>query len=223
MTAPTVEERLCGSARLGRGQRLARALVHLFGDVHGTGLAGIPASGPTLLAINHSSLLDGPLVFGVVQRPVACLVKSEAFVPGLRTLLVGTGHIEVNRAQVDPVPVRLCLQILRAGGVVGIFPEGTRGDGTVATVRPGVGYFALRTGATVVPIACHGTAEALRTVRRGPIRLAVGAPLAFERYPEDRPLNRRRAAATAELVRAAMAELVASTAKAQVASERGAA
>jgi 1-acyl-sn-glycerol-3-phosphate acyltransferase len=223
MTAPSLEERVCGSARLRRGQRLARAVVHVFGNVHRTGLAGIPASGPTVLAINHRSVLDGPLVFGVVARPVACLIKSEAFVPGLRALLVGTGQIEVNRARVDPVPVRLCLQILRAGGVVGIFPEGSRGDGTVATVRPGVGYFALRTGATVVPIACHGTAEALRTVRRGRIRLAVGAPLAFERYPDDRPLNRRRTAAAAEHVRAAMAELVVSTAKAHLAPERGAA
>jgi 1-acyl-sn-glycerol-3-phosphate acyltransferase len=211
MRALSIEERVSGSIRLRRSQRLARAVVNAFGDVQSEGWAGVPNVGPTLLAINHRSLLDGPLVFGVVRRPVACLIKSEAFLPVLGDLLRGAGHIEVNRQRVDPVPVRLCLDILRAGGVLGIFPEGRRGDGTAVTVRPGVGYFALRTGATVVPIACQGTAEALRALRRVPIRLTVGTPLRFERHPDDRPLNRRRTAAAAEQVRVAMAELVAST------------
>ena len=211
MGEPTIADRVHGSARLARHQRIARALVRTLGKVEATGLASIPADGPTLLAVNHRSMLDGPLVFGIVNRPVACLVKAEAFTAGVGRLLRGAGQICVVRDVIDPAPIRLCLCILRAGGVIGIFPEGTRGDGTARTAKPGVGYLALRTGATVIPIACWGTAEAVRTPRRLPIRVNAGAALRFDRYPDSRPLNRRVTAAATEQVRRALADLAAAT------------
>jgi 1-acyl-sn-glycerol-3-phosphate acyltransferase len=155
-------------------------------------------------------MLDGPLLCGLVARPVCCLVKAEAFTPLVGPLLRRAGQIAVLRDALDPAPVRRCLHILWSGGVVGIFPEGTRGNGLVAHAKPGVGYLALRTGATVVPVACHGS-ERLGRALRPRVHVVVGAPLAFDTYPRGRPLNRQRAVEAAERVRAGLAGLVAAT------------
>ena len=81
------------------------------------------------------------------------------------------------------------------------------------TVTPGVGYFALRSGAVVIPVACHGTELlARRGAARPQVRFVFGAPIDVARYPADRPLNRRTVAATAERIRVALAQLVHDTA-----------
>jgi 1-acyl-sn-glycerol-3-phosphate acyltransferase len=153
------------------------------------------------------------LLFGFVHRPVAFLVKIEAYTPRSSKYLVSTGQIPVVRVRPDPVAVRATLRLLNAGGVVGVFPEGARGDGFVRTARPGVGYFALRTGATVVPVACHGTDEMKhRRARRVPVRVTFGEPLRFEQVPDGQRVSRRQMLDTTETVRAALAELVLSTA-----------
>lgn len=170
----------------------------------------IPSTGPVVIAMNHRSLLDGPLLFGFVSRPANCLVKHEAFTPWLAPLLRAAGQIPVRRDIVDARAVRLCLRILHAGGLVGVFPEGTRGRGLVETARPGVGYLALRTGATVIPVACAGTAEMAhrRSWRRPTAVLLAGAPIVVNRWPADRPLKRSVAATQTEVIRAALATLV---------------
>ena len=211
MAEPTIDERVAGSPELRRRQALARRIFHSLGRVQIQGLGVVPTSGPVLFAVNHRSMLDGPLIFGSVQRPVSCLVKTEAFTPRLGPLLRSSGQIPVRRDVVDAGAVRLCLRILCAGGVVGIFPEGTRGHGRVETARPGVGYLALRTGATVIPVACAGTAEMAhrRTRRRPPAVLLFGAPIVIDHWPDDRVLNRRVVAAATEGIRVALAALVA--------------
>ncbi|MDT4957553.1 MAG: hypothetical protein QOD31_1352, partial [Pseudonocardiales bacterium] len=68
MPEPTLAERVDGSAQLRRRQGLARGISAGIGRVHLEGLSSIPATGPVLLAVNHRSLLDGPLLFGAVRR-----------------------------------------------------------------------------------------------------------------------------------------------------------
>lgn len=214
MREPTLAERVTGSAALRRRRIVAHTLVDLLGRFEYVGLENVPASGPVILAINHRSLLDGPLLFGAVERPVNCLVKAEAFTKVMTPVLRSAGQIPVVRETIDPAPVRLCVQILRAGGALGIFPEGTRGDGLVRRSKPGIGYFALRSGASVVPVACHGSFQVAhrRSVRRPPGRLTFGPPIPVERFPDDRPLNRGLVARTTESLRIALADLVAATA-----------
>jgi 1-acyl-sn-glycerol-3-phosphate acyltransferase len=179
-------------------------------DVEVCGLEQIPATGPVVLAANHRSLLDGPLLFGFVDRPVNCLVKAEAFRGPIGPILRAAGQIPVRRGAVDPAPVRLGVRILRAGGVLGVFPEGSRGDGRARSARPGVGYFALRSGASVMPVACLGTETLVRL--RGPsrraVQLIVGAPIPIERVPDRQPLNRGLVSQTTEQIRVALAALV---------------
>lgn len=213
---PTLAERVQSSPRLRERQRLGRAVYGALGQVRFHDLDRLPTHGPVILAVNHRSFLDGALLFGRLQRVVSFLVKAEAFGPAggrLGRLLLQAGQIPVRRGQLDPAPVRLALQILEAGGVVGLFPEGTRGNGLVATARPGVGYLAVRTGAPVLPVAIHGS-HALghrRSVRRPAVDVHLGAPVVLAAAPPDRPLNRRLWLTATEDVRLRLADLVAAT------------
>lgn len=223
MREPSLSDRVHGSAELRRRQAVARRLALALARVDIVGVEAVPPSGPVVLAVNHRSMLDGPVLFGFVPRPVNCLVKAEAFTPRMGPLLLGAGQIPVVRNTIDPRPVRLCLDIVRAGGVLGIFPEGTRGDGLARTAKPGVGYFALRSGAMVVPVACTGTYEMARRrgVRRPPARLVFGAPIQVERAADGLPLNRRVVAATTERIRSALAALVAATPESRTGEPEG--
>lgn len=213
MRSPTVAERVQSSPILRRRRGLARLICLLLARLEVTGLDQIPVDGPVVLAGNHRSLLDGGVLMAETSRPVSCLVKSEAFCGPIRSLLLSSGQIPVVRHTINPAPVRLGVEVLRAGGVLGVFPEGTRGSGAVRQAKPGVGYLALRSGAVVVPIALHGTPAMLRrrTLRRPRVRVMVGEPVPVPRYPDRQSLNRRTVAATTESIRVALAQLVAAT------------
>lgn len=127
----------------------------------------VPGSGPVILAGNHAHNIDGPMLIGTSPRPVHFLVKKEAFVGPLDPFLRSIGQLKVDRAVPDRVAVGSALSVLEHGGVLGIFPEGTRGEGDFAALRAGLAYFAVRSRAPVVPVAVLGSAE-----RRG---RAVGA------------------------------------------------
>lgn len=224
---PSLASRVIGSSVLRRRQLVARGLCRLLGRVQVTGLDLVPDTGPVILAVNHTSLMDGPLLFGLVDRPVSFLVKAEAFEPaaGLAgRILRAAGQLPVRRYQIDPAPIRYCLALLRAGGVLGMFPEGSRGSGLVEQVRSGVGYFAIKTGAPVLPVAVIGSARMVRTPRRPPVRIRIGQPIRFASAPGNpvsgltgspagdsvgSPVNRQHWQAAAETVRLALAELVA--------------
>jgi 1-acyl-sn-glycerol-3-phosphate acyltransferase len=149
-------------------------------------------------------------------RSYASFDRVRAIGPSLTERVSGSDLIEgaqmpVLRGGVDRAPVRLALDLLEAGGVLGIFPEGTRGDGRVERAMPGVGYFAVRTGAVVLPVAIHGSAEMThrRSSSRPRVRKPVGTPVTFERA--EVPLHRRDWLDAAECVRLALADLVRAT------------
>ncbi|MDX3231574.1 lysophospholipid acyltransferase family protein [Streptomyces sp. ME19-01-6] len=119
----------------------------------------IPATGPVILAGNHSHNLDGPMLIGTSPRPVHFLVKKEAFVGPLDPFLRGIGQLKVDRASADRTAITDALGVLERGGVLGIFPEGSRGEGDFASLRSGLAYFAVRSGAPIVPVAVLGTAR----------------------------------------------------------------
>lgn len=119
----------------------------------------IPATGPVILAVNHSHNIDGPMLMGTAPRPVHFLIKKEAFVGPLDPFLRGIGQVEVDRAGADRSAITRALAVLENGGVLGIFPEGTRGDGDFASLRAGLAYFAVRGGAPIVPVAVLGSGD----------------------------------------------------------------
>ncbi|MEU5214013.1 lysophospholipid acyltransferase family protein [Streptomyces sp. NPDC020742] len=116
----------------------------------------VPSAGPVILAVNHSGAIDGPMLMGTAPRPVHFLIKKEAFVGPLDPFLRGIGQLKVDRSTVDRKAITDALGVLQRGGVLGIFPEGTRGTGDFASLRAGLAYFAVRSGAPVVPVAVLG-------------------------------------------------------------------
>lgn len=119
----------------------------------------VPASGPVILAVNHAHNLDGPMLMGTAPRPVHFLIKKEAFVGPLGPFLEGIGQLKVDRDSTDRAAIGNALAVLEHGGVLGIFPEGTRGDGDFASLRAGLAYFAVRSGAPIVPVAVLGSTD----------------------------------------------------------------
>jgi 1-acyl-sn-glycerol-3-phosphate acyltransferase len=151
------------------GRRLGAGVMHGLWRPRVLGAWKVPAAGPAILAVNHTHNIDGPMVLGVAPRPVHFLIKKEAFVGPLAPFLTGIGQLRVDRHAVDRTAVVRALKVLERGGVLGIFPEGTRGEGDFASLRAGLAYFAVRSGAPIVPVAVLGSSE-----RRG--RLIKGLP-----------------------------------------------
>lgn len=155
-----------GGAAVGR--RIGIGIMYGFWRPRVLGAWRIPPTGPVILAANHSNVVDGPLVFSTSPRPVHFLIKQEAFVGPLDPFLRGIGQLPVDRAGTDRAAVTTSLEILKRGGVLGIFPEGTRGEGDFASLRGGLAYFAVRSGARIVPVACFGTTERGRLIKGMP-------------------------------------------------------
>lgn len=151
------------------GRRIGIGLMYGLWKPRVLGAWRVPAAGPVVLAVNHSHNIDGPMVMGTAPRPVHFLIKREAFVGPLDPFLRGIGQLKVDRTTADRAAVIDALGVLERGGVLGIFPEGTRGEGDFASLRAGLAYFAVRSGAPIVPVAVLGSAE-----RRG--RAIPGLP-----------------------------------------------
>ena len=168
-----------------RGAAVARGIA--IGLVNGLwrprvlGAWRVPAQGPVILAGNHSHNVDGPILLGTTPRPIHFLVKREAFVGPVGTFLTSIGQVRVDRESADRRAITTALGVLERGGVLGIFPEGTRGAGEFAQLRAGLAYFALRSGAPVLPVAVLGSARKGRVVPplpplRAPIDIVFGEP-----------------------------------------------
>ena len=110
-----------------------------------------------MFVANHSGFLDGPVVYAVSPRWTAFLVKKEMFDNPFGIILRMVGQIPIDRAKGDRDALSRALAVLKEGGAVGVFPEGTRGAGEVAEVQQGAAWVALQSGARMVPVACLGT------------------------------------------------------------------
>lgn len=148
-----------------------------------TGKGNIPRSGPVILASNHVSLLD-PVVIGcAVDRKINFMAKHELFInPIFGTILRWLGAFPVRRGEADRKAFERCFDVLKQGGVLGLFPEGTRSlTGKLLPAMSGTAIIATKTGAPVVPVAVVGTREIWRKnailPRPGRVEVRIGAPL----------------------------------------------
>ena len=114
---------------------LVRIVMRLSWRVTVHGAQHVPSSGPVILAANHIGLLDGPALVALTRRLTFAMVKREAFSGPVGQFLTHVGQISLNRREIDPQAIRRAIQVLRAGKVLGVFPEGVRGSGEVASGR----------------------------------------------------------------------------------------
>ena len=162
--------------------------VRLYPRQTREGLEHLPRTGPAIIIANHSSYAD-PVVLGSASpRPIHFVVLQRMFdLMVLRWFYWGMGTIPVRIEGQDSRGIKRALRVLSRGGVLGIFPEGTRSpDGSVGEARPGAAMIAALSGAPVIPAYIDGANEAL-PIGAGfprPIRVNVkfGPPLHFERH-----------------------------------------
>ncbi|HVH30447.1 MAG TPA: lysophospholipid acyltransferase family protein [bacterium] len=154
-----------------------------------------PPQGPFIVAANHASALDPPLVGTSLHHRASYMGKQELFtVPILGPLLRSIGVFPVRRGEADHRAIRTSLDVLMSGGVLVMFPEGTRSaDGRLQKPEPGAALIALRTGVPVLPMAVIGSYRILPKGTRWPrfqqITIRMGSPLTVPRV--DGRLNRQ--------------------------------
>jgi 1-acyl-sn-glycerol-3-phosphate acyltransferase len=147
------------------------------------GLEHLPASGPFVLAVNHLSMMDVPLALVVLPRPAVMLAADYLQRSRWLDWFIGElGHaIYVERGAGDRAALDRAIEVLRAGGVLALAPEGTRSQtGALGPGHPGAAYLATETGAPVVPLVAWGQERLGRfwkRFRRAPIHVRIGAPL----------------------------------------------
>jgi 1-acyl-sn-glycerol-3-phosphate acyltransferase len=142
-------------------------LTHLVCRYHVSGREHMPLTGPVLVVANHLSWYDPILLWAVLPRRVWFFTKIEIFrwpVVGLLCRL--TGQIPVNRGESDRAALESGLRYLQEGKALMVFPEGTvERQEQMISAHTGTAMLAMRTGATILPIAHCGTRHILRSLR----------------------------------------------------------
>ena len=151
----------------------------------------LPKKGPVILASNHRSFLDSIFIPLVVRRRVTFVAKAEYFDdPKTAWFFKGVGQIPIRRegGSASERALDSAMDVLREGGVFGIYPEGTRTrDGYLHRGHTGVARLALRAGAPIVPVGLIGTDDIQPVDKRmprfgKPVTIRFGEALAPERY-----------------------------------------
>jgi 1-acyl-sn-glycerol-3-phosphate acyltransferase len=180
---------------------LARWIHRPFYRIRVLHQSRVPAEGPVVLVANHSSFIEPQLLFGLVRRRAVFLVKAELSRGVAGPAFRWIGQIMVRRGVADREPLMAAVSILEAGGLVGVFPEGTRGAGDVEHAEQGAAWLVRMTGAVVLPVATRGTHQ--RSGFRPKLDVLVGEPLELSVHR-----GRTGLAAATEEIRKHLADLV---------------
>jgi 1-acyl-sn-glycerol-3-phosphate acyltransferase len=146
----------------------------------------VPLNGGVILAANHASYIDPPLVGAGVRRMINFLARETLFhVPGLAAILRSWKVVPVDRDAGTGRGLKTILNRLEQGGAIILFPEGTRTrDGNFQPARSGIGLTVIKSNAPVVPVRVFGTYEAYGRTRKFPrpsrLQVKYGKPLFFE-------------------------------------------
>jgi 1-acyl-sn-glycerol-3-phosphate acyltransferase len=167
-------------------QRMARAVVTGFtralADIRISGADNAPADGPFVIAANHVSMWDAPVLLCAADRPVIMFAAEEL---RQRVLMHWTLHkiwnaIYLRRGEGDLAALEQAVDILRRGGRLGLSPEGHRSRAGLQQAFTGVAYLAHRAGVPTVPVAVYGQeriVESCRRLRRAPVTIQIGTPI----------------------------------------------
>jgi 1-acyl-sn-glycerol-3-phosphate acyltransferase len=159
------------------GRFLFRILFTVCFRLRVIGRENVPAHGAVVLCANHTSLLDPPLLGTPLQRKVHFMAKAELFdIPLLGTIISKVGAFPVKRGGVSKESIRLAISLLKEGSMMGIFPEGTRSNAG-GMGKKGAASLALKSGATVVPVAIIGSYSLFR-----PMKIVYGKPMDLSAY-----------------------------------------
>lgn len=186
------------------GGRLARLL---FG-MRVMGSRRVPRRGGLIIACNHISELDPPVLGFAIPRTIAYMAKVELFRMRITDFFLRKlNAFPVNRTSIDTGALRKAIQHLKRGEAVVIFPEGTRSrDGRLLPVKAGIGLVAVSSGVPVLPAFIWGTDHAGEALTRtgSPFTVSFGRMISSDGIREIRKSRGNRA--VAERIMAGIAE-----------------
>lgn len=158
-------------------------LLHAYFRGHVEGADLVPKTGPLVVASNHASYFDPPLLSCAVQRPVAFMAKEELFKNALFAKAIRLyGAYPVKRRAADINAIRTALEYLEDGWATGVFLSGTRTrDGRIPSPKPGAALIAAKAGVPILPVALCGTekifAAGSSMPQSVPVTIRIGEPL----------------------------------------------
>jgi 1-acyl-sn-glycerol-3-phosphate acyltransferase len=160
----------------------------LFFRTRGIDAEKVPAHGPVILAPNHFSFMDHFFMGMAIRRKVAFMAKSQLFVRPMEWIYSPGGVFPVRRGYADEEAFITANTILARGGAIAMYSEGGRSrTGKLSdNVRPGIGRLALESGATVLPIAIHGSSR-VRNWKRlqfPKVTVLYGDPIRWEKVAD---------------------------------------
>jgi 1-acyl-sn-glycerol-3-phosphate acyltransferase len=171
----------------------ARLFFALMGGRSVYGAENIPEKGPVIIASNHASMTDPPLVPSCIDRPVFVMAKEELFkIPLVGKVLRKVRSFPVKRGTADRNALRTAIKLLEEGHVVLIFPEGGRGPGggELLPAQRGLSMIAGKSGAPIIPTYAKNTDVMLPRRRNFPRRVhtsvTFGKPIFAADYANDK-------------------------------------
>ena len=174
-----------------RVRTVTRALFAFWFRWKRIGTDQIPEAGPVIIAANHVSFIDPPMIGSAVDRTVSFLARDTLFdIPVVGPFIRKLNSIPVDRTGGGGAGLKAVLDRLKADGCIVLFPEGTRSrDGRLQPAKSGIGLAVLKSDAVVVPVRVFGAYEAFGRHRLfplpGQIILKFGPPMTFEREREE--------------------------------------
>ncbi len=167
------------------GRPTFRALVGTFAPLRVYGGDRVPRHGPVVFAFNHFSWLDPWAIGSVCPRTLYYIAKQEAHDNSLIGPFIRIfGTTPIRRGATDRDAVRAMREVVKRGGALGMFAEGTRQPREPGRVQPGAAMIAIQERAPVVCAAIHGSQE-WRFGNFHPVSVAFGEPMSFERHPRN--------------------------------------
>lgn len=163
----------------GFAKLVVTAIARLLFRYRVVGAELVPREGGLIVACNHVSNFDPPLLGIGVPRPVSYMAKKELFrIPVLGPVIARLNAYPVDRQAGGTAALRASLRMLKEGRCLGIFPEGGRNVRGTNEEKAGAAFLAAASGAPVVPAAIAGT-RSLRPFRR--VTVIFGQPLRLDR------------------------------------------
>lgn len=152
------------------------------------GRENLISEGPVLVASNHQSFLDPPLIGNLYKTEMVFLARKTLFVGFFKWLYPQWNAIPVDQDRPDMASLKTIIRKLKEGERVLVFPEGERTqDGSIGTAAPGIGLIAVKSGAVIQPVRISGAREALPRgsgrVRFARITVSVGPAIRLS--PEE--------------------------------------